>query len=279
MTIVLEDMFLDFTTDAMDLLLNYEYILLNVLGMLFLIGFSAYAIRHFPMKSYIRFIYLAGIPIVFVLGARLMALLFFTGLNNFKFSTSIFTLSNFSLYGGLLFFVIYMAVFARYVDIPRWNWLDAQTPGLLAYVIPGKIGCYLNGCCFGTPTILPWGVPYTEGSRAYQYYIVDALQNLDFQKWQVYSDLIHPVQLYESILAFLLLIIAVVLLKRKVMPGSVFLVAAGFYSLGRLGLFYLRAAPYGAPLYHFFPWLYLAISVISLGMLLIKLMKANELSI
>lgn len=257
---------------------NWDYLILNFMGMLVLIGFSACTARRFIFNWFSTLLYIAGIFIIFLFGSRL----FYTVFYQLSIPTiHLFDLKlyGFSLYGGLFLLIFYFTAIAGFNHIPIWTWLDYHSLGLLVYIISGKIGCYLNGCCFGTPTILPWGIPYTEGSQAYQYYIVDALQNLDFQKWQVYSDLIHPVQLYESILAFLLLIIAVILLKRKVTPGIVFLLAAGLYSLGRLGLFYLRAAPDGAPLYHFFPWLYLVVAVISLGILLIKLMKANELSI
>jgi phosphatidylglycerol:prolipoprotein diacylglycerol transferase len=32
----------------------------------------------------------------------------------------------------------------------------------------GRIGCFLNGCCFGKPTSLPWGVRFPYGSFAYR---------------------------------------------------------------------------------------------------------------
>ncbi|NLB54108.1 MAG: prolipoprotein diacylglyceryl transferase [Syntrophomonadaceae bacterium] len=254
-----------------------EYVMINILALIFLLFFAYRAAKRFNFTSYGRIFYLLFLTIIFIAGARLFYILFYPEHEWFRMFEPV--LYGFSLFGGLLFATVILVATAGIKNLPPGEWLDINTPGLMGYAAISKIGCHINGCCFGTPTLMPWGIPYTEGSRAYQYYIVDALKNLDFQKWQVYSDLIHPVQLYESILAFLLLIIAMVLLKRKVMPGSVFLMAAGFYSLGRLGLFYLRAAPDGAPLYHFFPWLYLAISVISLGILLIKLMKANELSI
>ncbi len=39
--------------------------------------------------------------------------------------------------------------------------------GLLVVVAVGRVGCLLNGCCFGTTTDLPWGIRYGEGSGAW----------------------------------------------------------------------------------------------------------------
>ena len=260
-----------------DLIDKPEYVMINILALTFLLFLAYRAARRFNFTNYGRIFYLLFLTIIFIAGARLFYILFYTEHEWFRMFEPV--LYGFSLFGGLLFATVFLVATAGIKNLPPAKWLDINTPGLLGYAAISKIGCHINGCCFGTPTLMPWGIHYAKGSQAYQYYIVDALKNLDFQKWPVYSDLIHPVQLYESILAFLLLIIAVVLLKRKVMPGSVFLLAAGLYSLGRLGLFYLRAAPDGASLYHFLPWLYLLVAIISWGILLIKLIKANELSI
>ena len=53
----------------------------------------------------------------------------------------------------------------------------------------GRIGCFLNGCCFGTPTDLPWGVTFPEGS------IPDYI---------FHNQAIHPAQLYSSLYGFAL---------------------------------------------------------------------------
>jgi prolipoprotein diacylglyceryltransferase len=63
-----------------------------------------------------------------------------------------------------------------------------------------KIGCFLNGCCYGKPSNLPWSVQYPEGT------------NIHFYQWchgiigenDSYSLSVHPVQIYEAIGLFLL---------------------------------------------------------------------------
>ena len=58
--------------------------------------------------------------------------------------------------GGLLAGVIYM----RKHRLPVLAIADAAAPGLaLGYAI-GRVGCLLNGCCYGGPTTLPWGLHF-----------------------------------------------------------------------------------------------------------------------
>ena len=183
----------------------------------------------------------------------------------------------FSLYGSLFFAVSSLAAFWK-KKLPVWYFLDSIVPGLMGYVVIGKIGCFVNGCCFGTPTIMPWGISYTAGSQAYQYYIVETLNNLDFHKWSVYSDLIHPVQLYESIIALLLFLVALALLRKKSIPGLVFLFITGAYSLARLGLLFLRANPETGTYFYLLPWLYVTVTGLSLVILLQRYMSNINIS-
>ncbi len=264
------------TIIQMELFQNWEYLVLNIAGMLLLIGFAAYAAQHNRLNRYNTLLYIAGIPLVFLFGARLFYMLFYTNLSNPPVHLYDLKLYGFSLYGGLLTVALYATAAAWFNRIPVWIWLDYHTPGLIGCAALGKTGCFFNGCCFGTPTIMPWGIPYGPGSQAYNYYIVQALNHLPEQVWQVYSDRIHPVQIYESGIALILLFIALYLLRQKTLPGLVFLLAAAIYSLARLGLFYLRAHPETGTFFHVLPWLYLIIVCLSLGGLFIKIFKIRE---
>ncbi|HYO43014.1 MAG TPA: prolipoprotein diacylglyceryl transferase family protein, partial [Candidatus Limnocylindrales bacterium] len=44
---------------------------------------------------------------------------------------------------------------------------DAVVPGVAAGIVLVRIGCFLNGCCPGEPTSLPWGVTFPYGSTAW----------------------------------------------------------------------------------------------------------------
>jgi len=60
--------------------------------------------------------------------------------------------------GGLL--VLLVAAWLMKVSFPRI--LDLAAPGIaLGYAI-ARVGCFLNGCCYGAPCDLPWAVTFPQ---------------------------------------------------------------------------------------------------------------------
>ena len=72
---------------------------------------------------------------------------------------------------------------------------DAFALALPVGLLVGRVGCLLRGCCFGSPTSLPWAISYASGSFA---------QNLQATNGLVApaspSLPVHPVQAYEMML-------------------------------------------------------------------------------
>lgn len=75
--------------------------------------------------------------------------------------------------GGL---VVYGSVIGGLLGIALYAWqqrtrflsiLDLLTPCFLIGLAFGRIGCFLNGCCFGGVCELPWTVRFPAGSFAY----------------------------------------------------------------------------------------------------------------
>lgn len=265
------DTMLSTTLQQLHIIDNWQYLVLNVLGVLVMMAFGCYAARRSAFGWIKTLFYVAGMPAVFLIGIRLAYLFFYADINDPAIHFMDLKLHGFSLYGGLILVVIYSVIASWLNRIPLWSWLDFHTPGLMGYVALGKTGCFLNGCCFGTPTIMPWGINYAPGSQAYSYYIVQAFNNTASPSWSVYSDLIHPVQLYEVAIAVALLITAGILLRKRFWPGTVFLISAALYSLARLGMFYLRADPGTGAFYHLLPWLYVTVASLSLLILIQQL--------
>jgi phosphatidylglycerol:prolipoprotein diacylglycerol transferase len=77
--------------------------------------------------------------------------------------------------------------------------MDVFSPGLAMGHAMGRIGCFLNGCCFGKVTSSWLGVHYPEGS-------VPAIK--------FFGAAVHPVQLYEATGNILLSIFLLILLRR-----------------------------------------------------------------
>lgn len=148
------------------------------------------------------------------------------------FSWSQFLLWAGSWYGGLIAALISLPLVARLRHHPLAKVMDAAAVGVAAGHATGRIGCFLTGCCWGTPTQLPWGVTYTS-MVAHQMVGVPL------------KTPVHPVQLYESFLEYGLLVL-LILLMRTSFAGTGFILGTYLvgYGIIRFFLEFLRGNPH-----------------------------------
>ena len=132
-------------------------------------------------------------------------------------------LQGLTIWGAVLGAALGVWIYSRFRHFPFGQLADLAAPGVLLAQAIGRVGCTLNGCCYGTPTDLPWGVIYTNP---------DSYAPIGIE--------VHPTQVYEIIC--LLIIFAVLLkLRGRLQPGgSIFLVYLSLYSLWRFGIGFLR---------------------------------------
>jgi phosphatidylglycerol:prolipoprotein diacylglycerol transferase len=174
--------------------------------------------------------------------------------------------SGFSLYGGLILAPAAGFLLTRALKEDLWRLADSAVPSLVAGIALMRTGCFLNGCCFGTVTSLPWGVTFPTGSPAW------ALQILSGQTsvlaFSTAPRPVHPTELYEIIAAAVFGGLALWLLVRgrsspgrKTPTGVPFLVFALGFTLFRLADDFLRAKlpTFSRPVW-FYPTLYVLIS-------------------
>ncbi|MCC2671525.1 MAG: lgt, partial [Armatimonadetes bacterium] len=109
----------------------------------------------------------AAVVILFagVAGARLL----FVALNWKTFSTQLWQVAalwqgGMSFHGGVIAAVLAGAVYMRRRRLPVLEMADAAAPGIAIGYTIGRIGCLLNGCCYGGPTTLPWGIHFPENA-------------------------------------------------------------------------------------------------------------------
>jgi phosphatidylglycerol:prolipoprotein diacylglycerol transferase len=69
--------------------------------------------------------------------------------------------------GGVVLAIVTMALYLRHLRLPVRRAMDVLAIGLMLGLGFGRIGCLLNGCCFGRPTDLPWGIRFPYNSFAY----------------------------------------------------------------------------------------------------------------
>ena len=154
--------------------------------------------------------------------------------------------------GGVVPAVGFLLVYLHVRKLPVRRYLDVLAVGLMMGLAFGRIGCFLNGCCYGRPTDLPWGLRFPYRSYAYvsqinpdpkrhraepylvvppdeyaQFYTADGawypkpLEALtELQRHEVtegeYRGLpIHPTQLYAAVHAFVLCGILYLLWRRS----------------------------------------------------------------
>jgi len=103
------------------------------------------------------------------------------------------------------------------------RFFDLIAPGILIAQIIGRIGCTVNGCCYGNICDLPWGIIYTHP-----------------QSYGPIGIPVHPTQVYEII--YNLIALGILLsLRNKLKPdGSLYLIYLSLYSVWRVGVGFLR---------------------------------------
>jgi len=71
-------------------------------------------------------------------------------------------------YGGFLLAFPTLVIYALVKKIPLRLGMDIVAPCLMIGLGFGRIGCFLNGCCYGAQCDLPWAVRFPYNSYAYQ---------------------------------------------------------------------------------------------------------------
>ena len=159
----------------------------------------------------------------------------------------------FELFGGVLLAIAVIAFYLWQKKLPIRRYLDILAIGLMLALVLGRIGCFLNGCCFGKPTNLPWAVRFPYASHPYRSQVnPDLARNrsepylqlpadffgyveengLWYQRLKPYEDLtkeqkflvekgpyrclpVHPTQLYSSANAVVLCLILYLFWRRS----------------------------------------------------------------
>ncbi|HET9952129.1 MAG TPA: prolipoprotein diacylglyceryl transferase [Candidatus Eisenbacteria bacterium] len=111
------------------------------------------------------------------------------------------------LYGGYLAAIGGGILYLRRRKIPVWRVGDAAAPSMALGIAIGRLGCFMNGCCYGLPTHLPWGVHFPP----------ETLASYTFP-----GMAIHPSQLYLSGSSFILFAVILALDRTRRFDGWLF---------------------------------------------------------
>ncbi|MDP6419324.1 MAG: prolipoprotein diacylglyceryl transferase, partial [Candidatus Krumholzibacteria bacterium] len=125
-----------------------------------------------------------------------------------------------TLYGGILLAIAASAWFLKKKGQDFLSLADILAPGLALGIFITRVGCFLNGCCYGLPTDCSIGVHFPEHSAASH----SAREFLSGPSGSLegipLSPAVHPSQLYASF-GGLLIFLALLWLPLRV-RGLVF---------------------------------------------------------
>jgi phosphatidylglycerol:prolipoprotein diacylglycerol transferase len=72
------------------------------------------------------------------------------------------------IYGGFIGAAVGFVLFVRKHGLPMLAMADLIAPSMAIGLALGRIGCFLNGCCYGGQTDWPWAVTFPEYSSSHE---------------------------------------------------------------------------------------------------------------
>jgi phosphatidylglycerol---prolipoprotein diacylglyceryl transferase len=121
-------------------------------------------------------------------------------------------------YGGFIFATAFGLYFARKHRMGIWKVADLCAPWIAFGLALTRLGCFLNGCCYGKVSHAPWAVRFPLGSPAWEaqheaHLIADRAAALP----------VHPTQIYLTLLNLATFVALYFLIKpRKKFDGQIF---------------------------------------------------------
>jgi len=172
--------------------------------------------RKVDINNYFICLFIALIG-VFV-GARIFSLIFW---NDFGFNVIIEFFnpkrSAYSSFGGIVGGMLFSYLYCRVKRIEVWKFWDIVAIPFGIGIALGRVSCFLNPCCYGTFTSVPWGIDF----------LGDGLR--------------HPTQLYDIANGLFVFGLGLKLREIKVFDGFIALLVFGFYSFIRFFIEFFRA--------------------------------------
>lgn len=130
--------------------------------------------------------------------------------------------------------------FARRRGLSVMRLADCIAPGLLLGLAIGRVGCFLNGCCYGGPCDLPWAVRFPPHSPPWLDQMQRGLLPPAADAGEPWSLAIHPAQLYAAVDALLLSLLAIAFTPWARREGEVFALVLTLHPVSRMLLEAIR---------------------------------------
>jgi phosphatidylglycerol:prolipoprotein diacylglycerol transferase len=126
-------------------------------------------------------------------------------------------------YGGLIGATLAGVIYIRWKKLALWKIADVLAPSIALGNVFGRIGCLLNGCCYGRACSLPWAIRFPEDNPLHPP-----------------TTPVHPTEIYDALLNLVLYLFLARLFRHKKFDGQVFATYLIGYALFRSIVEYFR---------------------------------------
>src|SRR5450432_3377082 len=124
-------------------------------------------------------------------------------------------------YGGLIGATVAAMIYFRWKKLPLWKMTDVFAPSVALGSVFGRIGCLLNGCCYGRACDLPWAIHFPADH-------------------ETHGAAVHPTEIYDALLNLILYVFLAWLFRRKKFDGQIFATYLILYAVCRSIVEYFR---------------------------------------
>jgi phosphatidylglycerol:prolipoprotein diacylglycerol transferase len=126
-------------------------------------------------------------------------------------------------YGGFIGATIAGTIYLRWKKLPLWKIADVLAPSIALGSVFGRIGCLLNGCCYGRACSAPWAITFPADNPLHPP-----------------TTPVHPTEIYDALLNFGLYLFLAWLFRRKKFDGQIFATYLLCYAVTRSVVEYFR---------------------------------------
>ncbi|MEI6080369.1 MAG: prolipoprotein diacylglyceryl transferase [bacterium] len=183
-----------------------------------------YFFYKYSKRSNFPVIYMLDVSIIVVatcyIGARLFHVLFEMPQYYLQHPQDVFSFwkGGYVIYGGILFPLLFVYIYAKRKGLSFLTITDLLAPSAAIGTALGRMACLLQGCCFGCPTTLPWGITFPKGANG-------GLTPSEIP--------LHPTQIYLMLLNLTIFLILNWRFKYKKFNGELTYWYLLLYSVGR----------------------------------------------
>lgn len=129
-------------------------------------------------------------------------------------------------YGGFILGVLAAAAVIKIKGLSIAMVLDSGGLAVPVSLAVARVGCFLNGCCFGKPTSVPWGVTFPKSTQ--------------LAMGMPLNQPLHPTQLYEILFDIAIFLVLLAVYGRFRYRGMIMLSFVMLYAVARFILEFFR---------------------------------------